>query len=59
MEAGKKYWDYRKAKLLKMYENLTHKDLEFKLGQENIMLAALAEKLGKSHQELLRLIVTL
>ncbi len=53
------YWDARKAKLLKMYQNLTQKDLEFKLGEENAMLALLSNKLGKSNKELLNLIITL
>ncbi len=53
------YWDARKAKLLKMYQNLSQKDLDFKLGEENAMLTLLSNKLGKSNQELLSLIITL
>ena len=53
------YWDTRKEKLLKMYQNLSQKDLEFKVGEENAMLALLSNKLGKSNQELLKLIITL
>ncbi len=53
------YWDTRKEKLLKMYQNLSQKNLEFKLGEENAMLALLGNKLGKSNQELLNLIITL
>ena len=53
------YWDARKAKLLKMYRNLSQKDLDFKVGEENAMLALLSNKLGKSNQELLNLIITL
>jgi len=53
------YWDARKAKLLKMFQNLSQKDLDFKLGEENAMMALLSNKLGKSNQELLSLIITL
>jgi hypothetical protein len=53
------YWKTRKEKLLKRYENLSQKDLDFKMGDENAMLALLSDKLGKSNQELLNLIITL
>jgi hypothetical protein len=53
------YWNTRKEKLLKMYKNLSQKDLDFKLGEENAMLAILSNKLGKTNQELLNLIITL
>jgi len=53
------YWNIRKEKLLKLYKNLSQKDLEFKLGEENEMLAVLSNKLGLSHQEVLKLIVTI
>ena len=42
-----------------MYKNLSQKDLDFKLGEENAMLATLSDKLGKTNQELLNLIITL
>jgi hypothetical protein len=50
------YW---KEKLLKKFENLSYKDLDFKLGEEKAMMEALSAKLGKSNQELLSLIITL
>ena len=53
------YWNARKEKLLKKYENLSHKDLDFKLGEEKAMIEILSIKLGKSNQELLNLIITL
>jgi hypothetical protein len=60
MKAGNVgYWNIRKEKLLKLYKNLSQKDLEFKLGEENEMLAVLSNKLGLPHQEVLRIIVTL
>ena len=53
------YWKSRKEKLLKMHKGLSHKDLDFKVGEENAMLATLSDKLGKTNQELLNLIITL
>jgi len=53
------YWETRKQKLLKKFENLTQRDLDFKLGEENTMIAVLSEKLGKSKQEMLKLIIML
>ena len=53
------YWNTRKEKLLKMYQNLSQKDLNFKEGEENAMLALLSDKLGKSNQELLKIIIML
>jgi hypothetical protein len=53
------YWRTRKEKLLKLYKNLSQKDLDFKLGEENAMLATLSDKLGKTNKELLNLIITL
>jgi len=51
------YWKSRKQKLLKMYTSLTHKDLDFEIGEENAMLATLSTKLGKSKEELLKMII--
>ena len=57
MKANKRgYW---KEKLLKKFKNLSHEDLKFKEGEENAMLALLSEKIGKSKQELLKLIIML
>jgi hypothetical protein len=53
------YWKTRKEKLLKKYQNLSHKDLEFKEGEEKAMVELLSEKLGKTKQELLKMIIML
>jgi hypothetical protein len=53
------YWKIRKEKLLKTFKSLTRKDLDFKEGEENEMLATLSSKLGKSREELLKLIIML
>jgi hypothetical protein len=53
------YWEEKKEKLLKKYKNLTDRDLRFSLGMEEEMIGILSNKLGKSRQELLNIIVTL
>jgi hypothetical protein len=53
------YWQTRKEKLLKTYKSLSQEDLDFKEGEENAMLATLSTKLGKSKEELLKLIIML
>jgi hypothetical protein len=53
------YWKTRKEKLLKMHTSLSQKDLDFKVGEENAMLASLSDKLGKSREELLKMIIML
>lgn len=52
-------WNNKKEKLLKVYKNLSHKDLDFKEGEEKAMFEILSNKLGKTKQELLKLIITL
>ena len=53
------YWKIRKEKLLIMFKNLSQKDLDFEEGEENAMLAILSHKLGKSKEELLKMIIML
>jgi hypothetical protein len=53
------FWKTRKDKLLKTYKGLSQKDLDFKEGEENAMLATLSRKLGKSREELLKMIIML
>jgi hypothetical protein len=52
-------WNIKKEKLLKRYKNLKDKDLRFDLGREEEMIGILSQKLGKTRQELLDIIVTL
>jgi len=52
-------WNIKKVKLLKRYKNLSAKDLRFDLGREEEMIRILGNKLGKTRQELLDIIVTL
>ena len=50
-------WKTRREKLLKMHKGLSLKDLDFEVGEENAMLATLSSKLGKSREELLKMII--
>ncbi len=53
------FWNNKREKLLKKYNNLDSKDLKFNLGEENKMLETLSKKLGKPLKELLSIIITL
>jgi hypothetical protein len=54
-----RYWKDKKWKLLKKYENLTEKDLNYNEGEEKAMIENIGSKLGKSMKELLSIIITL
>lgn len=53
------YWEDKKEKLLKRFKNLNAKDLRYNPGKESEMIEILSSKLGKTSQELLRIIVML
>lgn len=55
----KGFWNEKKDKLKKNYPMLTEKDLSFRDGKEKEMIEMLGYKLGKSQQELIRIIVTI
>jgi hypothetical protein len=52
-------WNRKKEKLKLRYQILTDKDLRFTEGKENEMIEVLGNKLGKTKQELLFIIVDL
>jgi hypothetical protein len=52
-------WNRKKEKLKLRYQILTDKDLRFTEGKENEMIEVLGNKLGKTRQELLFIIVDL
>jgi hypothetical protein len=54
-----RYWNDKKEKLKKKFKNLTDKDLNFNEGKEKEMIEIVGNKLGKSKQELLKIIITL
>ena len=53
------YWKIKKKKLKQKYEILSDKDLCFSEGKEKEMIEMLGNKLGKTKQELLDIIITL
>jgi len=55
----KGFWNEKKDRLKKNYPTLTEKDLSFREGKEKEMIELLGYKLGKSKQELIKIIVTI
>jgi hypothetical protein len=53
------YWDGKKEKLKQKYPILTDDDLRFREGKEKEMIEMLGNKMGKTKQELLNIIVAL
>ena len=53
------YWNIKKEKLKQKFEILSDEDLSFREGKEKEMIEMLSNKLGKTTQELLNIIVTL
>jgi hypothetical protein len=53
------YWDDKKEKLKQRFPNITDEDLRYREGKEKEMIEMLGNKLGKSKQELLNIIVAI
>jgi hypothetical protein len=53
------YWDIKKEKLKLMYPGITDEDVTYPEGKEKEMMELLGNKLGKSKQELVSIIVKL
>jgi hypothetical protein len=53
------YWDKKKEKLKLRFPNITEEDLHYQEGKEKEMIEMLGNKLGKSKQELLNIIVAI
>jgi hypothetical protein len=53
------YWDIKKEKLKLLYPGITDEDVTYPEGKENEMMELLGNKLGKSKQELVSIIVKL
>lgn len=53
------YWDIKKEKLKLRYPGITDEDVTYPEGKENEMIEMLGNKLGKSKQELVSIIVEL
>jgi hypothetical protein len=53
------YWNKKKEKLLQMFPVINEKDLQYREGKEKEMIELLGNKLGKTQQELLYIIIAL
>jgi uncharacterized protein YjbJ (UPF0337 family) len=53
------YWDKKKGKLKERFPVITDEDLRYREGKEKEMIEMLGNKLGKSKQELLNIIVAI
>ena len=53
------YWDKKKEKLKQRFPVITDEDLRYHEGKEKEMIEMLGNKLGKSKQELLNIIVAI
>ena len=53
------YWDKKKEKLKQRFPVITDNDLRYREGKEKQMIEMLGNKLGKSKQELLNIIVAI
>ncbi len=53
------YWDKKKEKLKQRFPDITDEDLRYREGKEKEMIEMLGNKLGKSKQELLNIIVAI
>jgi hypothetical protein len=53
------YWDIKKEKLKMLYPGITEDDVTYPEGKEKEMMELLCNKLGKSKQELVSIIVKL
>ena len=53
------YWDKKKEKLKEKFPIITDEDLSYDEGKEREMIEMLGNKLGKSKQELLYIIVAI
>jgi uncharacterized protein YjbJ (UPF0337 family) len=53
------YWNEKKVKIKELYSNVTDSDLYFKDGKEKEMIEMLSNKIGKTREELVEIIVGL
>jgi len=52
-------WRLKKYKLLQKFSSIKEKDLKYRLGKEGEMMKTLREKLGKTEEEILGIIIDL
>ena len=53
------YWEKKKEKLRQRFSGITNKDLRYRVGREVDMLKKLKNKLGKTDEEILKIIIDL
>ncbi len=53
----KRIWEKKKDKFKNKFLQVTEKDLSYKEGEEDAMVNRLSVKLGKTEEEILRLII--
>jgi uncharacterized protein YjbJ (UPF0337 family) len=53
------YWNEKKVKIKELYSNVTDSDLNFPDGKEKEMIEMLSNKIGKTREELVEIIVGL
>jgi uncharacterized protein YjbJ (UPF0337 family) len=53
------YWNEKKVKIKELYSNVTDSDLNFSDGKEKEMIEMLSNKIGKTREELVEIIVGL
>jgi hypothetical protein len=53
------YWNKKKVRLKLKFPTITENDLSFIEGKEKVMIEMLGNKLGKTEQELLSIIIAL
>jgi hypothetical protein len=53
----KVFWKRKREKLKQKFKSIKNKDLNYTEGNENKMLENLGEKLGKTEEELLKMII--
>lgn len=53
------FWNWKKKKLKQRFPIINNRDLRLREGQENEMIEKLGNKLGKTKQELLHIIIAI
>jgi poly-D-alanine transfer protein DltD len=53
------YWEKKKDKIRQKFSGITNKDLTYRVGREYEMLKKLRDKLGKTEEEMLNIIIEL
>ncbi|HEX2967723.1 MAG TPA: hypothetical protein VHO46_01370 [Bacteroidales bacterium] len=52
-------WQHKKYKLIRKFSSIREKDLRYRIGEEKNLIRKLRDKLGKSDEEILGIIIDL